>query len=224
MNKMFFINQIEGVLLEYNVIKAKATNNDLSGNVMIEEITSALTKAKAAVARITGVKSEYYKDTEVILKNPRIWDGEKLRNIIGVISALKSDLQNDYLNSLNDIIQAEVFSDYIEMAEYLLEEKYKDPAAVLIGSTLEIHLRELCKANGIEIEFTNTKGNLVPKKADVMNTDLTKAGIYSSSYHKQIIAWLGIRNSAAHGQYADYSNEEIKLMLMGIRQFILTTK
>lgn len=110
------------------------------------------------------------------------------------------------------------------MAEHLLNEGYKDPSAVVIGSTLEMHLRVLCSASGINTETLNSKGVLVPKKADLMNSELAKANIYSSAYQKQIIAWLGIRNSAAHGKYSDYSDVEVSLMLQGIRQFILTTR
>jgi len=39
-----------------------------------------------------------------------------------------------------------------------------------------------------------------------------------------LVIWLGIRNSAAHGKYSEYTKEEISLMLQGIRQFILTIK
>ncbi len=223
MNKDFFIKQINNILKDFDIIKSKSINGNL-GDIPFEEIMYVLTKAKAAIERITGDKSEYYKDIEAILKKTYIWEGDKLIQIIGTVTALKSDLQNNYLESLNDIIRSEVFSDFIEMAEHLLIEGYKDPAAVLIGSTLESHLRELCKTIGINIEVANSKGNLVPKKADLMNSDLTKAKIYSSAYQKQIVAWLSIRNSAAHGHYSDYSNEEINLMLQGVRQFILSTK
>lgn len=224
MNKEFFIKQLDDILSEYNKIKSKAQYDDLSGNTTIEEIATVITKSKAAIARLVGDKSEYYKDTDATLKRTNINEGNKLRHIIGTITALKSDLQNDYLKSFSDIIQSEVFSDYLEMAEHLLSEGYKDPSAVLVGSTLEVHLRELCISNSIPVEVTNSKGQLVPKKADLMNSDLAKAGIYSSAYQKQIIAWLGIRNSSAHGKYSEYTKEEISLMLQGIRQFILTTK
>lgn len=224
MNKDFFIKQLDDILNDYSRIKSKAQYDDLSGNTTIEEIAAVLTKAKAAIVRIVGDKSEYYKDTDTTLKLKNINEGNKLRHIIGTITALKSDLQNDYLKSFSDIIQSEVFSDYLEMAEHLLGEGYKDPAAVLVGSTLEVHLRELCTANGIGIEVINNKGKFAPKKADLMNSDLAKASIYSSAYQKQIIAWLGIRNSAAHGKYSDYKTEEVSLMLQGIRQFILATK
>ena len=223
-DKDFFIKQLNDILSDYNIIKAKAKNKDLSGNTTIEEITTVLTKTKAAIARIVGSKSEYYKDIKATFKRTDINEGVKLLNVIGTVTALRSDLENDYLKSFSDIVQSEVFSDYLEMAEHLLNEGYKDPATVLIGSTLEVHLRELCTSNGIEIKIKNNKGNLVPKKADLINSDLAKAGIYSSAYQKQIIAWLGIRNSAAHGQYSDYKIEEVSLMLQGIRQFILITK
>lgn len=165
MNKEFFIKQLEGVLVEYNIIKSKAQYDDLSGsNTTIEEIGTLITKSKAAIARIVGDKSEYYKDTDTILKRININEGNKLRHVIGTIIALKSDLENDYLKSISDIIQSEVFSDYLEMAEHLLNEGYKDPAAVLVGSTLEVQLRELCISNLIKIEITNSKGNVIPKK------------------------------------------------------------
>jgi len=224
MNKDFFKKQLEEIISDYLIIKSKAKNKDLSGNIAIEDISHLLSKSKAAIARIAGKNSEYYKDIEAILKRTNIRIGYKLRYIIGTISALKSDLENDYLKSYSDIIQSEVFSDYLEMAEYLLNEGYKDPAAVLIGSTLEVHLRELCISNNIDIETTNNKGKIIPKKADEMNSDLAKSKVYSASYKKHVTAWLGIRNSAAHGKYSEYTKEEISLMLQGIRQFILTTK
>ena len=225
MNKDFFIKQLEDILNDYNRIKSKAQHSeDLSAYATIEEIRDLLTRAKAAIVRIVSDKSEYYKDTVDVLEMPHFWDAEKLRRIIGIITALKSDLQKDYLKSLGEIIQAEVFSDYLDMANHLLNEGYKDPAAVLIGSTLEVHLRELCISNNIDIEVVNIKGVSNPKKADLMNADLAKANVYSSSYQKQIIAWLDLRNKAAHGKYLEYENVEVALMLQGIRQFILITK
>jgi hypothetical protein len=223
MNSDFFIKQLEEIISDFNGIKTKALYDDLSGGADIEEIMAVLSKAKAAVARIVGDDSEYYKDIVSAIAQTHLYEGERLKKVIGAIQALKSDLVNGYLKSFSAIVQSEVFSDYLEMAEHLLKEGYKDPSAVLTGTTLEVHLRDLCLANSIPIETTNAKGNLIPKKADLMNAELTKAKIYSPAYQKQIIAWLGIRNSAAHGKYSEYSNEEIALMLQGIRQFILTT-
>lgn len=222
MNKDFFIKQLDEILIEFNGLKSSSRHSDLS-DLPSQQVSMMISKSKAAVERITGNKSEYYKDIEVVLKNNTSYSSDLLF-IIGIVTALRSDLNNGYLKSISEIIQSEVFSDYLEMAEHLLQEGYKDPSAVLIGSTLEVHLRELCIANDISLEILNNKEKLIAKKADVMNADLAKLNVYSGLYQKQIIAWLGIRNSAAHGKYDEYSVEEVKLMLQGIRQFILVTK
>ena len=105
-----------------------------------------------------------------------------------------------------------------------MNEGYKDPAAVIIGSTLETHLRELCKSNGIDTEIKKNDGKNVAKKAEVMNADLVKKEVYSKMYQKQVTAWLDLRNNAAHGKYDEYKKEDVSLMLQGVRQFILASK
>jgi len=224
MNKDYFLKQLNEILDDFNALQARAKYEDLSDVLAdkVEELTTLSTRAKAAVARIVGINSEYYKDIMKVIQG-REHEGTRLRLIMGTIKGLKNDLENNYLKNLHDVIQSEIFSDYLEMASYLLNEGFKDPSAVIVGSTLEAHLRELCKANSIDIEIENNKGRLVAKKADVMNSELAKKGIYSSAYQKQITAWLDLRNSAAHGHYSNYSVEEIKLMLQGVRQFTLAT-
>lgn len=224
MTKDFLIKQLDEVLQDFDSLKAMAKYDDLSDiqAYKVEEIINLISRAKASVARIVGTSSEYYKDILNAL-TAREHEGTKLRFIIGTVKALKSDLEKGYLKNLHDIIQAEIFSDYLEMSSYLINEGFKDPSAVIIGSTLEAHLRELCKANSVEIQRENSSGKWVPKKAEVMNSDLSKLGVYSLAHQKQITAWLDLRNSAAHGNYTSYSIAEIKLMLQGIKHFILTT-
>ncbi len=143
-----------------------------------------------------------------------------IKHIIGIVQALKSDLESDYLKSLSEIIHSNLFSDYIDMATHLLEEGYKDPAAVLTGSTLENHLRNLCVKHDVEIEYENSKGKIVSKKADSMNAELAKKEVFNKTFQKQITAWLDLRNNAAHGKYDQYGEMEVKLMISGILNFI----
>jgi len=106
------------------------------------------------------------------------------------------------------------------MAEYLLEEGYKDPAAVITGSTLEEHLRILCIKKGIDIEIMS-KGKLGPKKVDMLNTNLTKQGVYSKLDLKSVTAWLDLRDKAAHGKYSEYNEIQVKQLIIGVRDFIV---
>jgi hypothetical protein len=101
------------------------------------------------------------------------------------------------------------------MADHLTRSGYKDAAAVIGGSTLESHLRELCVKHEVA---TDVAGN--PKKADVMNADLVKAGAYTKLDQKNVTAWLGLRNDAAHGKYGEYDKGQVALLLSGIRDFV----
>ena len=60
---------------------------------------------------------------------------------IGMLHAVKGEIEQGWLTSTRGLISADIFGDFLEMAEHLLTESYKDPAAVLIGSALEQHLK-----------------------------------------------------------------------------------
>ena len=133
---------------------------------------------------------------------------------MGVAKSLLSDIKNDYLKSLEEIIHGDVFGDFLEMADHLTDSGYKDAGAVTAGSTLEAHLRQLCSKFGVP---TTASGK--PKKADTINADLVKAGAYTKLDQKNITAWLGLRNDAAHGNYGAYDAKQVKLFIGNIRDF-----
>ena len=221
--KKLFVDQLQRILNEYQSVSAMAQYADFSDIANNIEVSALITKSMATIERIVGKKSEYYNSLDLGYEKKFVSSnaGLKLRYIIGIVRALKDDLENDYLQSLEELIHADVFSDYIEMANYLVKEGYKDAAAVIAGSTLESHLRKLCLKNSLSIEYQTKDGKLRPKKADLLNSELTKVGVYNKINHKQVTAWLGLRNEAAHGNYNEYEIAEVKLMISGINNFII---
>ena len=121
---------------------------------------------------------------------------------------------------MKKLVSAEIFSDFLEMATHLLEQDYKDPAAVMIGSVLEENLRQLCHSIGIETEIEKEEGIFITKSADRINSDLAKAGIYTKLDQKSVTAWLDLRNKAAHGKYREYEKEQVILMMQGVTDFL----
>ena len=105
------------------------------------------------------------------------------------------------------------------MAKHLLEEGYKDPAAVMIGSILEEHLRQLCVKHSIPIEEMKN-GKTIFIKADTLNAELNKLNVYNKLDQKIITSWLDLRNKAAHGKYGDYNKEQVNSFYLGITEFI----
>lgn len=138
---------------------------------------------------------------------------------IAILEAIRSEIAGGWLFTVKGLIAAELFSDFLEMAEHLLVSGYKDPAAVMIGSVLEEHLRQLCAKHSIEVE-EEKDGKLLPKKADRLNADLARASVYTKLDQKQVTAWLDLRNNAAHGKYCEYTNDQVAQFLSGIIGFM----
>src|SRR5690606_1419355 len=118
---------------------------------------------------------------------------------IEILKSIKAEIQNGWFQSYKGIISSEIFSDFLEMASHLLDNSYKDASAVMIGSVLEEHLRQLCLKYEIGTTWEK-EGDLIPKKADRLNSDLASKEIYNKLDQKNVTAWLDLRNKAAHGK------------------------
>ena len=82
----------------------------------------------------------------------------------GILSAARDELAGGWLNTTRGLVSAEIFSDFLEMAQHLLDAGYEDPAAVVVGSVLEEHLRQLCQKHNIPMETTK-QGRPPPQKS-----------------------------------------------------------
>jgi len=168
------------------------------------------------IVNVYGENHPYFTQFKDCVKNPvpnSITSGK------GIINSIKTEIDRGWLVTLKGLVAAEIFTDFIETAEYLLSQNYKDAAAVIIGSTLEEHLRQLCRKNTIEVE-DDRNGKRSPKKAEGLNAELVKNCIYTMLDQKNVTAWLDLRNKAAHGKYNEYSKEQVELMINGIQDFI----
>ncbi|MFC1567467.1 hypothetical protein ACFL3R_01350 [Thermodesulfobacteriota bacterium] len=218
MDYAIFEKQLDSLLAEYKSFQGQSQRKDLS-DLPKNDRQSLITRAKAAVYRISGGNSIYSNDIEKIIQvHPNLHRHTSL--IMGIAQALRDDIKAGYITTLTEIAHGDIFADFLEMAQHLLESGYKDGAAVIAGSTLESHIRELCNKFKIPIEETDKKGKLRPMKADRLNADLAKIPAYTKLDQKSITAWLDLRNKAAHGHYADYNDEQVTLLITGIREFI----
>jgi hypothetical protein len=132
---------------------------------------------------------------------------------IGILDGLREDVLGGYLTNQALLIEAGVFSDFLEMADHLLAEGYKDPAASLIGAVLEDGLRKVSVARGVAI--AGRPG------IDGLNSALTDAKVYGALVRAQINTWRVIRNAADHAHFDEYTADDVKSMLNGVRAFLV---
>jgi len=194
------IKQIDRAIKLYDDYRARSKYNDLSdlGDGIHTEVKTIVS---ATIDRLAPTGSAYRKPTILV-------------DMVGALRALRRDYVEGYLDTIQGLIRAELFADFIEMAEHLLEQGYKDPAAVLVGGVLEENLRALCSSRSISVLVSGR-----PKKADAMNAELSAAGVYNKLDQKNVTAWLDLRNKAAHARYDEYTSEQVRTMLSGVREF-----
>jgi len=169
------------------------------------------------VERVYGRAHSHYEQFVANTNRSFFSDSERA---IAILEAIRSELQGGWLFEIKSLVASELFSDFLDQADHLLQQGYKDAAAVMIGSVLEEHIRQLCLRHSIEICDTKDE-KTIPRKADRLNAELAKASVYSALDAKQVTAWLGLRNSAAHGDYSAYTKEQVRNMSSGIVEFMV---
>lgn len=217
-NQDVALQQIDALIAQYDLSQRLSSGrgfDDLGG----PELIGLLTRIKATVQRLAPPGTAYADeiDSFVTKAEKRLGSGlMALEECASVLMALRADYAAGHLRSIKELIHADVFSDFLEMADHLIEQGYKDAAAVIAGSVLEEHLRKLCDKNGIDLK----KPDGTPKKADTMNSELAGANVYSKLDQKNITAWLDLRNKAAHGKYSEYTKDQVALLIQSVRDFI----
>ena len=114
------------------------------------------------------------------------------------------------------MVDADLFTDILEQAEYLLSKGFVEASAVVAGVALESHLRKLAEKNSIPI----TKDDGSYMNADSLNGELRKKGVIDKGLNQHITSWLGLRNKAAHPGKEKINEGLIEPMIKGIRVFI----
>ena len=190
------------------------------GHERVQELASITARGGQLITRLYGSDSHYFQTfkaaTQVQYFN-KMHSGyyRHVADIVGIFKGVEHDIKSGMLVNFRSLIQAEVFADFLDMAEHLLGENYKDAAAVLLGAVLEDSLRKIAGAKGVDI--LNSKGK--PLTIDPLNVELAKKGVYNALVQKQITSWANLRNDAAHGHFDKYDSAQVQQMLLFVQDF-----
>lgn len=211
------INQIDAILLQCQELQGCSKYDDLSDlpEGHLDQLSEVVVLLLAGIDRLSPPNSSCVKSAAGYADLRGRYLNRALKPLVGILRALRADYVAGNLQSVIEIVHADIFADFLDMADYLLQQGYKDAAAVLVGSVLEEHLRKLAPKNGIAV----IQSGGAPKKANLVNSELAGAAAYSKLDQKSVTAWLDLRNKPAHGKYAEYTNEQVALTLQGVRDF-----
>ena len=203
--------QLNALLAERDELAKRARYDDLSD--LKSEIRVLGNRIQAAIDRLTVPNSTHARAAERQRENDQA--AFRLIELVGIATALRHDIAAGWLESVAALVRADTYACYQEMAEGLADQGYKDAAAVIAGTSLEVHIKALAAKYNISLQLPSG----APKKVDAVNAELKAAGVYNAIEHKHVTAWLAIRNSAAHGDYADYDEAAVKGLVEGVGNF-----
>lgn len=216
MLKARLLERVDQLIQQGVALVATKKDDGLFVAVDIGKMAGFRSGALSFIERVYTRSHSHHTEFEKATAQYRLSNAESGLSILGTI---RDEISGDWLFTIRSLITAEVFSDFLEMAEYLISEDYKDPAAVIAGSVLEEHLRQLCQNNEIAVEYESGE-KMKPKKADKLNSDLAKAQVYNKLDQKSVTTWLDLRNKAAHGHFKEYNKDQVEIMIQGITEFM----
>jgi hypothetical protein len=204
--------RFDELLVQLDAIEAKRGKNGMGGEYVDDNLFLGWrVKARNLLSQACGANTEHYRQFEQTEKDNRSYQTnyDLARRLRQVFLAAREDYEGGYLKSIRSLVHAELFDDELDQARELQASGYKTAAAVVAGVVLETTLRTLCGDRGIPVG-----------KLDKMNADLAKDGLYNKLVLKQITALADIRNKAAHGETAGFTDDDVIDMIKRVERFL----
>jgi len=174
---------------------------------------SCITLLDRVFGKATNTYKEFVEYSDFFESSPDFF-----RFLLPIFRSAKAEYEGGYLFDIRNLVHAEVFSDELEQAGHFLHSGYEVAAAVTTGVVLETTIKKLCDQHAICVKDQNGKDI----QTDTLISDLKKANAYNEAVTKQLRAWMGVRNDAAHGKRkdGDFEQGEVSRMIQGVGDFV----
>lgn len=206
--------RFDELLVQFDEVEAtkKTQRSEFSSGDYVDEnlLLGWRVKARNLLSQACGADSEHYRE---FVKSEKVsmytTNYEIALGLKAVFLAAKEDYEGGYLKSIRSLVHADLFDDELEQARELQASGFKVAAAVVAGVVLETILRTLCGDRKIAVG-----------KLDKMNADLAKDGLYDKLVQKRITMLADIRNKAAHGGTASFTDADVTDMIAQVERFV----
>lgn len=145
-----------------------------------------------------------------------VWDDSLQRafqeNLLGILKAIKADIENNLIYNLEKQITGEIVADFIILAKKACEDGVKDVAVVLGAAALEDSLKRYAGLNGL---FATDKD-----MSEVVNA-LKSQGLLKGPQASLVSGLVTTRNKAFHAEFDKIEMPEVKSLIVFAEEFIL---
>jgi hypothetical protein len=136
---------------------------------------------------------------------------DRVGEFTGLLKRLLADVDDGLLASVANQARGETLDDLLDQAAEYLKQERLDGSGILAGSIFEDTLRRICRSNGIDDKSAKT---------DNLISDLNKREIISNNVAKRCRAAAGLRNSALHAQWDEFTIGDVQATVLLARELI----
>ena len=176
--------------------------------------------ATSFLSRVFGQDSTYYQSFKSEVTQPT---ASRTRRGIGMLTAARTELQGDWLETTSGAINRDALTDMLRLARMQQEEGHPGAAVIIAGAVLEKHLRNLCLAKGIKIH-NELENRTSPKRGLQLTGEAYKKKLYSRQDNKEVVGWLEMYETAAAGRPDAVTAGQAKTMITGVQSLIAKTR
>jgi hypothetical protein len=180
-----------------------------------EDIARANTLMLSALTKFSPARLPYVAEAQKIVDHAGLSNDYTREHLIGIVKALLFEYESGSLRGIEELVHADLFTDFLAMARHLLDKNFKDPAAVIAAGVFEQHLKHLALKNNVPV----MNGDKY-RTNEAINEDLTKANTYQGDTQKEVTAKLAMRKQAAHGEWDKYERAQVLLFIDWVAFFI----
>lgn len=194
--------------------KVLEIGSQLKGNTSVSNFIAYAAEFKNLILTSYGKNNPFYEAVDKI----KITAPQAIYYLDNLITSFLRAVENDLISSVSyhRKIKIEVVRDYLTQAEQLAEmdEFHPATAVVLAGASLEEFLRNWVENESLLLEVRSPSIDSYAKA-------LRKNELINKQDLKDITAWAGLRNDAAHGNWlAVMDRGKVSIMIKGISLFV----
>lgn len=136
-----------------------------------------------------------------------------VKEVRAILLSLQRDMEAGLLVSLTDQARAETFDDFLDHAEFYVQQGRKNEAGVIAGVVFEDSLRRVCR-----------KQQIVEKdvKLDQLISQLTSNGTFTAVKAKRARVAAHVRTKASHAQWDEFEMADVQATLTFTHEFVAT--
>lgn len=205
-------NRIETLIAQAHDITWAATNDGVDEEDR-QRCSAWLTSAENVIhILLSSPSTPYRRKLDVILGKEHGYQIHYgVLEVRALLQSLLADMDAGLLGSITDQARAETFDDFLDHAEFYVQQGRKNEAGVISGVVFEDSLRQVCRKQDI------TEKDM---KLDLLISQLTTNGTLTAVKAKRARVAAHVRTKASHAQWNEFEMGDVRETIAFTHEFI----